>query len=52
MLYNCMNNSVASWRNLWWWYIPPGIVLTLLLSAIFIMHAGMDEIFNPRLRRA
>lgn len=52
MLYNCMSNPVAAWRNIWWWYIPPGIVLTLLLSGIFIMHAGMDEIFNPRLRKA
>ncbi|MGQ9479150.1 MAG: ABC transporter permease [Thermoproteota archaeon] len=52
MLYNCISNTVASWRDLWWWYVPPGIVLTLLLSAIFVMHAGMDEIFNPKLRRA
>lgn len=51
MLYNCLNNSVASWRNLWWWYIPPGVVLTIFLSAIFVMHAGMDEVFNPRLRK-
>lgn len=51
MIYNCMNNSVASWREIWWWYVPPGVVLTLLLSAVFIMHSGMDEVFNPRLRR-
>jgi peptide/nickel transport system permease protein len=52
MIYNCMNSSAAAdWRALWWWYVPPGIILTLFLSAIFIMHAGMDEVFNPRLRR-
>lgn len=51
MLYNCMTNPVRSWRDIWWWYVPPGVVLTLLLSAIFIMHAGMDEVFNPRLRK-
>ncbi|MEM2995277.1 MAG: ABC transporter permease [Candidatus Bathyarchaeia archaeon] len=39
------------WSNIWWWFIPPGLVLTVLLSAIFVMHAGMDEVFNPRLRR-
>lgn len=39
------------WSNLWWWFISPGIVLTVLLSAVFVMHAGMDEVFNPRLRR-
>jgi peptide/nickel transport system permease protein len=52
MIYNCMSNPMFSWRNIWWWYIPPGAVLTILLSAIFIIHAGMDEVFNPRLRRA
>jgi peptide/nickel transport system permease protein len=51
MLYNCMSNPVASWREMWWWYIPPGVVLTILLSAIFVMHSGMDEVFNPKLRR-
>jgi peptide/nickel transport system permease protein len=52
MIYNCMSQSIAAdWRAIWWWYIPPGLVLTTLLSAIFVMHAGMDEVFNPRLRR-
>jgi peptide/nickel transport system permease protein len=41
----------ASWWEAWWWFIPPGIVLAVFLSAIFVMHAGMDEVFNPRLRR-
>jgi peptide/nickel transport system permease protein len=43
--------SHGHWSNIWWWFIPPGAVLTGLLSAIFVMHAGMDEVFNPRLRR-
>lgn len=43
--------GVAHWSYIWWWFIPPGLVLTMLLSAIFVMHAGMDEVFNPRLRR-
>lgn len=56
MIYNCrlyaqVAEWVGTWVDVWWWYIPPGIVLTVLLSAIFIIHAGMDEVFNPRLRR-
>jgi peptide/nickel transport system permease protein len=52
MLFNAMNNSQYTfWWQDWWWFIPPGIVLTLFLSAIFVVHAGMDEVFNPRLRR-
>jgi peptide/nickel transport system permease protein len=36
--------------NLWWMFIPPGLILTVFLLAVFIMHSGMDEVFNPRLR--
>lgn len=35
----------------WWWFIPPGIMITLICVAfVFIGHA-VDEIVNPRLRR-
>jgi peptide/nickel transport system permease protein len=52
MLYWAMNQTVVPfWWNVWWWFIPPGLVLTVLLSAVFVMHAGMDELFNPRLRK-
>jgi peptide/nickel transport system permease protein len=51
MLYWAMNQSTQPfWWGLWWWFIPPGLVLTIFLSAVFVMHAGMDEVFNPRLR--
>jgi len=43
--------SMGHWSYIWWWYVPPGVVLTVFLSAVFVMHAGMDEVFNPRLRR-
>jgi peptide/nickel transport system permease protein len=36
--------------NLWWCFIPPGLILTVFLIAVFVMHGGMDEVFNPRLR--
>ena len=52
MLFHAMNETITPyWWGVWWWFIPPGIVLTLFLSAVFVMHAGMDELFNPRLRR-
>jgi ABC-type dipeptide/oligopeptide/nickel transport system permease subunit len=36
---------------IWWWFIPPGIMITLLCVAfVFVGHA-VDEIVNPRLRR-
>lgn len=52
MLYWAINNTHAPlpW-NLWWLFIPPGLILTIFLLAVFVMHSGMDEVFNPRLRR-
>lgn len=52
MLYWVMNSTHAAlpW-NLWWCFIPPGLILTIFLVAVFVMHTGMDEVFNPRLRR-
>jgi len=35
----------------WWAYLPPGIILTAFMVAAFTMHASMDEVFNPRLRK-
>jgi peptide/nickel transport system permease protein len=52
MLYWVMNSThVALPWNLWWCFIPPGLILTIFLVAVFVMHSGMDEVFNPRLRR-
>lgn len=52
MLYWVLNSTHAAlpW-NLWWCFIPPGLILTIFLVAVFVMHTGMDEVFNPRLRR-
>lgn len=52
ILYWVMNSTHAAlpWA-LWWCFIPPGLILTIFLVAVFIMHTGMDEVFNPRLRR-
>jgi peptide/nickel transport system permease protein len=52
VLYWVLNNTHTAlpW-NLWWCFIPPGLLLTVFLLAVFVMHAGMDEVFNPRLRR-
>jgi peptide/nickel transport system permease protein len=52
MLYWAQHETIVPfWWGLWWWFIPPGIVLTIILTAFFIIHAGLDEVFNPKLRR-
>ena len=36
--------------GMWWWSIPPGLVITLVVGALYFMNVGLDEVFNPRLR--
>ncbi|MCX7845802.1 MAG: ABC transporter permease [Dictyoglomaceae bacterium] len=35
----------------WWAFIPPVICLSITTFSLMSMNAGMDEIFNPKLRR-
>jgi peptide/nickel transport system permease protein len=35
----------------WWWLLPPGLAITLLSLAFFLVGRAFDEIVNPRLRR-
>lgn len=52
MLYWAQHQTIVPfWWNIWWWFIPPGLVLTIILTAFFVIHAGLDEVFNPKLRR-
>ncbi|OGO54868.1 MAG: peptide ABC transporter permease [Chloroflexi bacterium RBG_16_72_14] len=50
-----MYNSVA-WSALqlgmWWWFVPPGVAITAIVGALYVMNVGLDEIFNPRLRES
>jgi peptide/nickel transport system permease protein len=49
-----MMNSAVLWSALilgmWWWFIPPGIVITAIVGGLYIMNVGLDEVFNPKLR--
>jgi len=36
--------------GMWWWAIPPGLVITLVVGALYFMNVWLDEVFNPRLR--
>jgi peptide/nickel transport system permease protein len=49
-----MMNQANLWSALqlrmWWWFIPPGLVLTGLVFALLIANVGLDEVFNPKLR--
>lgn len=49
-----MMNLAVLWSALtlgmWWWFIPPGIGITAIVGALYVMNVGLDEIFNPKLR--
>lgn len=48
-----MNQSMlwsALQLHMWWWFVPPGLVLTGMVAALLIANVGLDEVFNPKLR--
>jgi peptide/nickel transport system permease protein len=47
---NQANANAALNYHLWWWFIPPGAVLTAMVAALLIANVGLDEVFNPKLR--
>ena len=36
----------------WWWFLPPGIAIALIGTALVLLNTGIDEFGNPRLRDA
>ena len=44
--------SSALLRNMWWWWGLPTLVLAIIFIGLLLINLGLDEIANPRLRRA
>jgi len=36
--------------GMWWWFVPPGLAITMIVGALYSMNVGLDENFNPKLR--
>ena len=36
--------------DMWWWFIPPGLGITIIVGALYLTNVGLDEVFNPKLR--
>jgi peptide/nickel transport system permease protein len=36
----------------WWWFVPPGLAVALMGTALVLLNMGIDELGNPRLRDA
>lgn len=39
-------------QGLWWWWGFPTIVLILIFISLLLINLGLDEVSNPRLRKA
>ena len=51
LMMNTAVSNAALQLGLWWWFIPPGIAITAIVGGLYVMNVGLDEVFNPRLRR-
>jgi peptide/nickel transport system permease protein len=39
-------------RGMWWWWAPPIVAIVLLFVGLYFVSSALDEVANPRLRRA
>ncbi|MET9553800.1 ABC transporter permease [Streptomyces sp. NPDC006645] len=42
------NQALA--QGAWWWFVPAGLCIALLGTALALINFGIDEFVNPRLR--
>ncbi|NJN81615.1 MAG: ABC transporter permease [Caldilineaceae bacterium] len=49
MIYWALSYS-AIFQNLWWWWLAPVVALMALFLSLYLIHIGLDEVSNPRLR--
>jgi peptide/nickel transport system permease protein len=50
-----MLNWALIWESIrsgaWWAFVPPTILLTLIVFSLLMANSSLDEVFNPRLQR-
>jgi peptide/nickel transport system permease protein len=44
-------NAGAATAGNWWWLVPPGVCIVLVVLAFTMCGYALDEILNPKLRR-
>lgn len=45
-------NQNAFVRDMWWWILVPVVIVALIFVMLFMISIGLDELANPRVRRA
>jgi peptide/nickel transport system permease protein len=43
--------SLAMSNGAWWYFVPPGVMIALVVLGFTFLGYAMDEILNPKLRR-
>jgi peptide/nickel transport system permease protein len=51
ILYWAQSQQALS-QGAWWWFVPPGVLVALMGTALVLLNTGLDELGNPRLRDA
>lgn len=44
------NGALAN--QMWWWFVPPGLLIALFGCGLALINFSIDEIINPKLRQA
>jgi len=47
-----VNFNAALINGWWWWWSAPLVIILVVFLGLFFLTVGLDEIANPRLRRA
>jgi peptide/nickel transport system permease protein len=50
LMLNFANEWGALFYGHWWWFVPPGVAISMITLAAYITNVGLDEVFNPKLR--
>jgi peptide/nickel transport system permease protein len=48
---NYAYNAGAMLTGTWWWFLPPGFCITILVLGFAMLGYGIEEILNPALKR-
>jgi len=48
ILYDVFTSMVM--YQAWWWFLPPGLCIMLLVTSFYFLGRSLEEVANPRLR--
>jgi peptide/nickel transport system permease protein len=50
MLHDAYSAQALS-QGAWWWIIPPGVAIVLMVMSTYFIAQGFEQVVNPKLRR-